>query len=36
MRFMAIADIEIAIIDAKTNVREFQQQLGAPTRSITP
>ncbi|MGO8676748.1 MAG: hypothetical protein ACLQVX_12860 [Limisphaerales bacterium] len=27
MRFMAIADIEIAIIDAKTNVREFQQQL---------
>jgi L-arabinose isomerase len=25
--FAAIADIEIAIIDAKTNVREFQQQL---------
>ncbi len=25
--FAAIADIEIAIIDANTNVREFQQQL---------
>jgi L-arabinose isomerase len=25
--FAAIADIEIGIIDAKTNVRDFQQQL---------